>query len=494
MTTTPSDQTGLEPAELLRRGIAEQRSEIVLDDVPVRGQIPRWLTGTLVRLSPSRFEAGDRQLRHWFDGLAMLHRFGVRDGRVDYANRFLRTRQYRSVTEEGRLAASEFGTDPCRTLFGRVMTMFRPRFTDNANVNVTRLAGEAVAMTETPMPIVFDPQTLETLGVSDWSRHVPGALTIAHPHRDPVTGDVVSFATTIGRRCRVNVYRMDPATKATRVIATIPDRKVPYMHSFAITERHVILVTFPLVIDQHALMRGTLKGDRGVADVFRWAPGRPTTFHLFDRESGALRAQLDAPAPFFSFHHVNAFEREDGTTVCDLFAYDGGDIVGALMLERLRAGEPIEGAELRRCVVDPRAGTVTVTPVAEPNAELGTIDYRRHNGRPYRWCYAVSTAGTGPGQRDALLGDQLVKIDVDDGSFLAWREDGCLPGEPIFVPRPDRGEHGAEDDGVVLSVVLDGRRETSFLLVLDAATFAETARAELPQHVPLGFHGAFFGT
>ncbi len=158
MATTSTSQTAAaDAAELLRRGISEQQREIRVDDVPVRGAVPRWLTGTLVRLSPSQFHAGEQQLRHWFDGLSMLHRFGVRDGKVDYANRFLRTRQYRSVTEEGRLGASEFGTDPCRTLFGRVMTMFKPRFTDNANVNVVQLAGEAIAMTETPMPISFDP-------------------------------------------------------------------------------------------------------------------------------------------------------------------------------------------------------------------------------------------------------------------------------------------------------------------------------------------------
>ncbi len=412
----------------------------------------------------------------------------MRDGKVDYANRFLRTKQYRSITQDGHMSASEFGTDPCRTLFGRVMTMFRPEFTDNANVNVVKLAGEAIAMTETPIPMTFDPQTLETLGVSDWADHVPGTLTIAHPHADPVTGDVVSFATEIGRTAKVNVYRMDPTTKETTVLASIPDQKVPYMHSFAITERYVILVTFPLVIDQMALIKGSLKGGGSIAESFRWQPERGSTFHLFDRETGAERATVKGP-PFFSFHHVNAFDREDGSVVVDVSAYENGDIIGELMLDELRAGKGLPGAELRRCVVDPTAGTVQITPLTEPNAELGRIDYGRRNGRPYRWLYAVSTKGTRPGARDGLLGDQLVKIDVDGGAFTAWSEDGCLPGEPVFVARPG-GED--EDDGVALSVVLDGRSETSFLLALDAATFTEIARAQLPQHVPLGFHGAFF--
>ena len=49
----------------------------------------------------------------------------------------------------------------------------------------------------------------------------------------------------------------------------------------------------------------------------------------------------------------------------------------------------------------------------------------------------------------------------------------------------------AEDDGVILSVVLDVRRGTSFLLVLDTATFRELARADVPHPIPFGFYGNY---
>lgn len=48
-----------------------------------------------------------------------------------------------------------------------------------------------------------------------------------------------------------------------------------------------------------------------------------------------------------------------------------------------------------------------------------------------------------------------------------------------------------EDEGVILSVVLDSGKGKSFLLVLDAASFTEVARVELPHHIPFGFHGTF---
>ena len=44
----------------------------------------------------------------------------------------------------------------------------------------------------------------------------------------------------------------------------------------------------------------------------------------------------------------------------------------------------------------------------------------------------------------------------------------------------------------MLSVVLDSAAERSFLLILDAESFEEVARAEAPHHIPFGFHGQFF--
>ena len=80
-------------------------------------------------------------------------------------------------------------------------------------------------------------------------------------------------------------------------------------------------------------------------------------------------------------------------------------------------------------------------------------------------------------------------MNVRDGSTRVWRQEHCYPGEPVFVPAPN-GQ--SEDSGVVLSVVLDAAAGNSFLLVLDAASFDEVARARVPHHIPFGFHGQYF--
>src|SRR5690348_12349301 len=95
--------------------------------LPVRGELPAWLSGTLIRTAPSRFEVGSRSLRHWFDGFAMLHAFELQDGVARYSNRFLQSRSYGEAMTKGRLVRGEFMSDPCRSIFGRIMAIFSPK-------------------------------------------------------------------------------------------------------------------------------------------------------------------------------------------------------------------------------------------------------------------------------------------------------------------------------------------------------------------------------
>ena len=71
------------------KGFETLEQETVIDALPVSGELPAWLSGSLLRTGPAKFEAGARPFNHWFDGLAMLHRFTFGDGRVSYGNRFL---------------------------------------------------------------------------------------------------------------------------------------------------------------------------------------------------------------------------------------------------------------------------------------------------------------------------------------------------------------------------------------------------------------------
>jgi carotenoid cleavage dioxygenase-like enzyme len=118
--------------------------------------------------------------------------------------------------------------------------------------------------------------------------------------------------------------------------------------------------------------------------------------------------------------------------------------------------------------------------------ELPRFDYQRFNMREeYRFVYASSLR---PEQPTGFY-NQLVKADIQTGQSWTWSAPDCYPGEPVFVDEPARD---AEDAGVILSVVLDAARAESFLLVLDAQSFTERARAKIPHPVLFGYHGEFF--
>ena len=258
------------------------------------------------------------------------------------------------------------------------------------------------------------------------------------------------------------------------MIGQLPVRAPAYMHSFGLTERWFVLAEFPFVVNPLAL---ALSG-RPYIENYRWRPERGTRFTLVDRATGEATAGFATDA-CFAFHHVNAFER-DGEVVVDACVYPDAGIVEDLYLERLRAGKPISRAALTRFRLKLAERSVRSERLAE-DIELPRINYRRCNERPYRYVWGN---GTGP---SGWL-ERIVKADTAEGSLLSWSQPGCFPGEPVFVARPQAQR---EDDGVLLSVVLDADAGRSLLLVLDAADLSELARAQVPHHIPFSFHGQF---
>jgi beta,beta-carotene 9',10'-dioxygenase len=391
---------------------------------------------------------------------------------VSYANTFLRGRSYDEVKRTGRLSMG-FATDPCRAIFKRVQTMFSSEMPDNCNVNVGRIGERYVAMTETPIPIEFDAETLATMGHAP---EAPGQLTTAHPHHDRERDEAVNYAVRFGPRSTYRVYARAAGEGSPRQVAQIPVNEPAYMHSFGMTERFVVLAEFPLVVNPLRLALGA----RAFIENYRWKPERGTRFLVIDRHDGSVRMRATAE-PFFCFHHVNAFEEGDDVVV-DLVAYEDSQIIQALYLDAMRASDAtFPRSVLKRYRVRPGEERIEGELLSDQPIELPRIDYGRRNARPYRYVY-------GAGQGDPWF-EELVKIDIETRAVLSWREPGCYPGEPVFVARPG-GER--EDDGALLSVVLDARSGRSFMLVLDAGSLEELARAEVPHHVPHSFHGQFF--
>jgi carotenoid cleavage dioxygenase-like enzyme len=461
--------------------------DVEYDDVDLRveGRLPAWLSGTLLRNGPGKFgteENGVEPFEHWFDGLAMLRRFAFRDGGVRYSNRFLRTDEYRAVVEDGGLGAGQFGTGAGGSLLDRLRATLLPEATDNANVNVTRAGETFLALTEAPTRVAFDPVTLETRGAWEFDDDLSGHVACAHPVVDPASGATFDLHLRFGRRPTYVVTRRPAGGTARDVVARVALSDPVYVHSFALTPEHVVVAACPLVVDVLGLLRPG--GPSSFLDALEWQPDRPTRFVVVSRASGEVVAAPAAPA-FFTFHHANAFRRGDDLVV-DLVAFEDASVLTDLSLADLRAGSVTTLAgDLRRYRVplggDASPATATERTLATGGLSLPRFDERRR-GRPYRYVYATRTGDA------EVAPNHLARVDCWRRDTAVWCESGVFCGEPVFVPEPG----GDEGDGVVLSVVLDPDREQSFLLVLDAGSFEERARAWLPHVLPFDFHGQFY--
>ncbi len=461
-----------------RVGFESLRHELHDPDLPVQGDWPDWLAGTLFRNGPAQFEVGEEEYAHWFDGHAMLHAFRMGGGTVGYRNRFVQSQSRTEALQEGRIVRSEFATDPCMSIFGRVMSTFNPQPTDNASINVARLDDQYVALTATPLPVAFDPETLETAGVVEYADDVAADMSTPHPHVEPGTGRLLTQMLSFGRQCQYKIGAIPPDSRTRELLATLSVDRPSYMHSFGMTEHYVVLSEWPLTVNPLDLL---LRG-KPFIENFEWRPEGGTRFRVLRKRDGAEVATL-AAAPAFGFHHVNAFER-DGAVVCDIVTYPDASIIDDLYLDRLRSDDPTPGTgHLRRYTLPLDGGAASSRVLGDEQIELPRIHEAAAVARPYEYVYGIGT------RQEGQFSDQLVKMGVPDGTTQTWHEPGTHPGEPVFVPHP---EGTAEDDGVVLSVVLDPAGEESFLLLLDADSFTERARATVPHPIPFGFHGQFF--
>jgi beta-carotene 15,15'-monooxygenase len=480
-------------------------------DVRVEGDLPAWLDGSLVRNGPALFEAEGDGVDHWFDGLAMLHRYSFEDGGVRYRNRFLRTESYERASRGDVPTGFATGTS---SLASTLKSLVVDAPYDNTNIVAERFGERYLALTETPRHVAFDPETLATRGHVQYDGDEPhGQLSCAHLVRDPWTGRFVGLETEFGRPSRYHVFETTDAT-SRRHVGSVPVDEPAYMHSFGVTPNYVVITEFPFVVDPLDM----LTSGGAFVDAFRWEPERGTRFVVVDRSSGGVVATTTTAA-FFGFHHVNAYERDvqgrpvdagdapgDGADprprpgaelVVDLETVPDAASLAALSLDRLRAGDlGVFGGALDRFVVDLRADGATVSRERlHEGTALPTASPARRC-RPYRYAYAQATD-----QPVTEWPTRLVKIDTETGETSSHDAREGHVSEPVFVPRGGDDDPrtngtgpvaGPEDEGVVLAVELDEGAGHSWLVVLDGESFEERARAALPHAVPFDFHGRYF--
>jgi beta,beta-carotene 9',10'-dioxygenase len=444
-----------------------------MENVPlkVKGKIPSWLVGDFVRNGPGIVKDKCGFVKSWFDGLGKLYSFKMRQGGVFYTTKFIRSDIYCDFLRTGKFDFLGFAQKPETNRFSLIDFIFDVKNEDiiNANVNIAKIKNTRVALTEIPLPVVFD-KNLNTCGYFDYADHLTKNYSFesAHVLEDPDTKDTWNFLIEIGLLdTTYQIYKIPCNSRERQLVASIPVSSISYMHSFSFAGRYLVLIDYPL----------RAKNPKDLAyefiDAFSWYKDQPTYIYLIDKRTGACRTFL-AP-PFFSFHHVNGFEK-DGKVFIDLIAYPSIDII-----EEVNYYPYIKDPKNTyvRLEIDPLKNTVQINPLSPDHMEFPRLN-ESFLGKPYQYFYAVNFHPKGDG---------IVKYDQKKQKSKEWAQEGLFANEPLFIPRP---QAKTEDDGVVLSVINDLNKKTSFLMILDARSFKEIARVEAPHLIPFGFHGQFF--
>lgn len=445
----------------------------------VGGARPDWLRTTFIQNGPGLFSIGDERYHHWFDGLSMLRGFEIGD-EIVARTAFLESPDYEKSTARGKVAYTEFATVPKRNLWERIVaTLPQFAFGKNDSVNFQQVVDEVLAIGDLPGGIQIDPTTLATVGSRDlqqWSM----LITTPHPQRDAKRKEWNNVGLGIGwKGVGYNVYALPDGQMRPRRIAFIPRRRPAYMHSVGASDSYVVVVEHPVLVSMVDMITLGIR-NRPIIDAVSWDGDEPMTLFVVDKDSGELTARVEVPAKLY-FHHANVFEQGD-ELVIDLCTYPDAAILDELYLDRLRSADgSITPATLIRYRIDLPSGRVSSDQLCDGSVEFPRVNPANLH-RPYRYTYAVSYR---PGEPTGQT-NELIKVDVDTGDTVTWYEDGVYPTEPVMVPRPGATD---EDDGVLLSVMLDVRSNRSALGVFDARSMTEIGRAIVPVALPFGFHG-----
>jgi len=425
-------------------------SEITLEDLSVTGTIPPELDGRYLRIGPNPAKP-EAKGYHWFTGDGMVHGIALREGKaLWYRNRWIRSKTVEAQTGMKHAPGPRHGGF------------------DTVNTNVLGIAGRTWALVEAGSYPVELSETLDEQTYNPFDDTLAGSFT-AHPHLDPKTGEHHAICYEAMDPDAVRHVVLSPDGKVTRELS-IKVKHGPSIHDCAITDRYVLILDLPVTFSMKSLIGGH-------SFPYRWNPEHQARVGLLPRAGQAEDiVWVDCPQTYI-FHVANAYDTPDGKVVMDACVYD-------TMFAEATGGPSGKSLGLERWTIDPVAKTVERRTIDAAPQEFPRPD-ERFFGQPYRHAYTMAL----PEGEFAISATKLYKHDLEAGT----REvhdfgEGRYPGEFVFVPR---GDDAPEGDGWMVGLVIDLPHETTDLVILDAARFAEppVASIRIPHRVPPGFHG-----
>ena len=277
--------------EALLRGYqnsAEQPAREVMS-----ADLPADLIGTYYRNAPQRFTGYDgRKVRHPFDADGMVSAISLNGAKGKAVIR------QRYVATEGAVAERVAGKTLFPGQFGNPLPFWSggASFKNLANTNVLAHAGKLLALWEGSRPHLLDPLSLAT--VEEWNVNGlvgsgPTDGFSAHP-RSTEEGGVANFAyfgSPVTGKTEVKFWDFKPGSFELR--APAQTHEVPgfgLYHDFLVTGSYFIITAAPTTwgpggLDSVRMTAEWVAGKRPVTSLISFDESRPTTVHLFPRDT-----------------------------------------------------------------------------------------------------------------------------------------------------------------------------------------------------------------
>jgi carotenoid cleavage dioxygenase-like enzyme len=453
---------------------SSQKTETPETSLLVKGKIPDWISGKFLKNGPAVFEAGSTQLRHWFDGYALLHRFDIHNGQVTYMSKLLQSPEYQKSVSSPHNSYVTWGTsiDPCESLFSRFkLTFVSP---SNTSVNIVKIKDNYYTTSDISSASQFDSSSLNTL-----TTHLgKNGVMAAHPGFDS-DGTVWNMLSTFGPVSRNSFVSIDENFQSTSH-HTFTTKQSYYSHSFANTDTYIASIEQPMYLSFQKLLTAGIR-NRSFFECFDWDTSKHNIIHLYHKKTQQY-ISIPLNEQFFYFHTINSFE-EDNILYIDLCGYNNNEIINEFYLDTLKQ-KGLSGnhkAHYYRLTVhlDQNEASLERT---EISLEL-PICNTRFLGKQYQYAYGVQSSQNSP-----YLADRLIKIDLFTQQTTIWEEEHTLVSEPYFIEE----NQSSEDSGVISSICFDTITSQSFLLLLNARDMTEIARAYTPHFIPAPLHGCFY--
>ena len=437
----------------------------------LEGTVPKDFAGTLYRNGPAWFDRSGFRYRHWFDGDGMVHAWTFADGNVGHRARMVGTSKFTREQAAGRFLLPAAGT--------RIPDALPIRNNDDvntANTAVIRSNGRLFALWEGGSATELDAQTLRTIGPVTWREDLVAAPFSAHPLRDR-DGSLWNFGSLdLLGGSGLLLWHIGANGNTVRT-ATLPLEGHGYLHSFTMTDRHLVFMLMPYRNrgEGAAFFEGIrFQADQAcrVAVVPKDALDKPRWF------------EIDFAAVY---HFADASER-NGEIIAHAVRHGDLDemrspMAAAMRGERDRRTFDTDLAALR---LDLGSGRARWEPVGVHGLEFPTFDPRTPASARARIHAPLRIGAATAPYPNAIASIDIASGRRDDHRYGA----DILAEEHLFVPRPGSRIVG---DGWLVGTLLDAARGRSGVAILDARHVADgpIAQAWLPRTIPLGFHGAF---